>query len=229
MKVTYYGQSCLSVQAAGKVLLFDPFIRKNPLAKDVDVERIWADYILVTHGHFDHIADAVEIAKRTHATVIANYEVGNWLIKQGVAEEKVHLLNPGGGYDFPFGRAKSVVAVHSSTMPDGSPGGNPGGFVVETADGNFYHAGDTALTYDMKLIGEGPGRLKWAALPIGDNFTMGMDDAVRAADFIQCDRILGVHYDTFPPIKIDHEQARRVFTAAGKDLVLMGIGETLDL
>ncbi len=228
MKVTYYGQSCLTVEVAGKILLFDPFIRANPLAKDVDVKAIWADYILVTHGHYDHIDDAVDIARRTQAVVIANFEVGSWLGKQGVAGDKLRPMNHGGGANFPFGRVKYVNAVHSSTMPDGTPGGNPGGFVIESADGNFYHAGDTALTYDLKLIGEAT-RLKWAALPIGDNFTMGMDDAVRAADFIKCDRILGVHYDTFPPIKIDHEQARRVFTAAEKDLVLMGIGETLDL
>ncbi len=228
MKVTYYGQSCLSVDVAGTILLFDPFIRKNPLAKDVDAEAIRADFILVTHGHFDHIDDAADIARRTGATLIANFEVGGWLQKQGVAGDKIHLMNHGGAFAFAFGRVKYVNAIHSSTMPDGTPGGNPGGFVVESADGNFYHAGDTALTYDMQLIGDAT-RLKWAALPIGDNFTMGVDDAVRAAAFIRCDRILGIHYDTFPPIKIDHEEARRKFTAAEKDLVLMGIGETLDL
>ncbi len=228
MKVTYYGQSCLSVEIGGNRLLFDPFIRKNPLAKDVDVEAIRADYILVTHGHLDHIDDAADIAKRTQATVIANYEVGLWLQKQGVAESKIHLMNHGGAFGFPFGRVKSVNAIHSSTLPDGTPGGNPSGFVVESADGNFYHAGDTALTYDMQLIGEAT-RLKWAALPIGDNFTMGVDDAIRAAEFTKCSRVLGIHYDTFPPIRLNHEDARRKFAAAEKDLVLMGIGETLDL
>ena len=227
MNVTYYGQSCLAVEVAGTILLFDPFIRKNALARHVDVEAIRADYILVTHGHTDHIDDAADIARRTGAMVIANFEVGEWLGKQGVAEDKIHAMNHGGGDNFPFGRVKYVNAIHSSTMPDGTPGGNPGGFVVETADGNFYHSGDTALTMDMQLIGQAT-RLQWAALCIGDNFTMGIDDAVRAADFIRCDRILGIHYDTFPPIRIDHDQARQRFSAAGKHLILMGIGETLD-
>ena len=226
MQITYHGHSCLSTLVSGKTLLFDPFIRQNELAKHVDVEAIRADYILVTHGHFDHIDDAVDIAGRTGATVIANFEVGEWLKGKGVA--KVHSMNHGGGFNFPFGRVKYVNAVHSSRLPDGTPGGNPGGFVIESEDGNFYHSGDTALTMDMQLIGQAT-RLRFAALCIGDNFTMGIDDAIRAADFVQCDRVLGLHYDTFPPIRIDHEEARRRFSAAGKDLVLMGIGETLDL
>jgi len=225
MKVIYYGHACFSVAVGGKTLLFDPFITGNPLAKAIDVKSVPADFILVSHGHDDHVDDAVAIAKRTHALVIANFEVANWLEQQGAP--RVHALNHGGGYSFDFGRAKLVNAIHSSTMPDGTYGGNPGGFVVETAEGNFYYCGDTALTLDMKLIGEST-RLKFAALCIGDNYTMGPDDAVKAAEFVRCNEILGVHYDTFPPIKLDHAAAREKFKAAGKNLYLLRIGGTRD-
>ena len=223
MNVTYYGHACFSVEIAGKHLLFDPFITPNPLAKAIDVKKIPADFIFVTHGHDDHIADAVKLAKRTEALVIAPFEVANWLEKKGAPE--VHAMNPGGGFNFGFGRARSVVAVHSSSLPDGSYGGIPGGFVIESKAGNFYYSGDTALTCDMKLIGE-ETKLDWAALCIGDNFTMGAAEAVRAAKFIRCQKILGVHYDTFPQIKIDHAQAKATFKAAGKTLHLMKIGAT---
>jgi len=225
MKVSYYGHACFSVVVGGKMLLFDPFITGNPLAKNIDVKKVPADFILVSHGHDDHVGDAVEIAKRTGALVIANYEVATWLNQKGAP--RVHPLNHGGGFQFDFGRAKFVNAIHSSSLPDGTFGGNPGGFVVESADGNFYYSGDTALTLDMKLIGESV-KLKFAALCIGDNFTMGPDDAVKAAGFIRCNEILGVHFDTFPPIKIDHAAAKEKFKAAGKNLHLLRIGETRD-
>ena len=148
-----------------------------------------------------------------------------WFGKQGL--QKTHPLNHGGGWRFDFGRVKFVNAIHSSSLPDGTYGGNPGGFVVESKEGNFYHCGDTALTLDMKLIGEST-RLAFAALCIGDNFTMGIDDAIRAADFVRCDEILGLHYNTFPPIQIDMPAAIAKFKAARKNLHLLRIGESHD-
>ena len=225
MKVTYYGHACFSVVVRGQILLFDPFISGNPLAKAVEANSVPADFILVSHGHDDHVGDTLAIAQRTKAPVIAGFEVGEWFLQQGAP--RVHTLNHGGGYNFVFGRVKYVNAIHSSTLPDGSSGGNAGGFVIESADGNFYFSGDTALTLDMKLIGESTP-LKFAALCIGDNFTMGPDDAVQAAEFVRCNEILGVHYDTFPPIKINHDLAVEKFRAAGKTLHLLQPGEAYD-
>ncbi|HEU6448323.1 MAG TPA: metal-dependent hydrolase [Verrucomicrobiae bacterium] len=223
MKVTYYGHSSFLVEAGGRKLLFDPFITPNPAAKSIDIKQIRPDYILVSHGHGDHVTDVVAIAKNSHATVIAGYEVAMWLNKNGA--EKTHGMNHGGSFQFDFGRVKLTAAIHSSSMPDGSYGGNPAGFVVETKAGNFYYSGDTALTMDMKLIGESTG-LKFAALCIGSNFTMDVSDAIKAAEFVRCDEIIGMHYDTFPPIKIDHAVAKEKFKAAGKNLHLLAIGET---
>jgi len=225
MKTTYYGHSCFAVQTGSRTLLFDPFISPNPLAKAIDVNQVRADYILLTHGHVDHIADAVGIAQLTGAQVIANFEVANWCLKQGVT--KVHHMNHGGRARFDFGTVKLVNAIHSSSLPDGTFGGNPGGFVVESDEGNFYCSGDTALTLDMKLIGEST-KLKFAALCVGDNFTMGPEDALKASDFVQCDQVLGLHFDTFPPIKIDHRAATDLFAARGKKLHLLSPGETRD-
>lgn len=225
MKVTYYGHSCFAVETAGRTLLFDPFITPNELAHSIDINKVRADFILISHGHFDHLADAVTIAKRTGAMVISNYEITVWLGQQGLT--KTHPLNHGGGARFDFGRAKFTPAIHSSGLPDGSYGGNPGGFLVETTEGAFYYSGDTALTYDMKLIGEST-RLRFAALPIGDNFTMGVEDAIKAAEFVCCDEILGLHFNTFPPIRIDLAEAVRKFRAAHKNLHLLQLGERRD-
>ena len=223
MKVTYYGHSCFAAQVANKTLLFDPFITGNELAKAIDVNTVPADYILISHGHEDHMADAAAIARRTGATIVSNYEVTVWFNKQGL--QKTHPLNHGGGWRFEFGRVKFVNAIHSSSLPDGTYGGNPGGFVVESGDGNFYYSGDTALTLDMKLIGEST-RLTFAALCVGDNFTMGIDDAIRAAEFVRCQEILGLHYNTFPPIQIDPAAAIEKFKAAQQLLHLLLPGET---
>jgi L-ascorbate metabolism protein UlaG (beta-lactamase superfamily) len=224
MNITYYGHSCFGVEISGKHLLFDPFISPNELAKKIDVNAVKADYILVSHGHEDHIADAVSIATRTGAKVIAAWEVVAWLEKKGV--KNVHPMNTGGKVKLEFGNVKCVAAVHSSSLPDGTYGGNPMGFVVESRDGNFYYAGDTALTYDMKLIGN-YRKIDFAFLPIGDNFTMGVDNAIIACDFISCGDIIGMHYDTFGYIKIDKQEAEKKFRGAGKNLTLMEIGSTL--
>ena len=226
MRVYYYGHSCFLIEVNGKKLLFDPFISENPLAKAIDLNSIKADYILVSHGHWDHIADAVKLAKQTGAVVISNYEIGTWLEKQGV--KRIHQMNTGGHWIFDFGKVKCVQAIHSSSLPDGSYGGNPMGFLIETSTGNFYYAGDTALHYDMKLIGDYK-KMNFAFLPLGNNFTMGIDNAVIASDFIKCDKIIGMHYDTFDKIMIDHKEAKHKFEMSGKDLLLMKIGESRDL
>ena len=221
MKLTYYGHSCFGVEVDGTHLLFDPFVSPNPKAAAIDIKKIPADYILVSHGHFDHVADVVEIAKRTGATLVANWEIAEWFGKQGV--EKTHAMNIGGAKEFSFGRVKMTNSVHSSSMPDGSYGGNSGGFLVETKQGHFYYSGDTALTRNMKLIGDSAS-LKFAVLCIGDNFTMGPEDAARAATYVEAQDVVGVHYDTFPPIEIDHHEAIRAFTDRGSTLHLLEIG-----
>jgi len=226
MKLTYYGQSCFVVQAGGKNLLFDPFITPNELAKNIRIGDIKADYILLSHGHSDHTADAVQIAKQNNATIVAAFEVAEWMNKQGV--EKYHPMNIGGKWTFEFGTVRCTNAVHSSNMSDGSYGANPMGFIVSTTEKTFYYSGDTALTMDMQLI-PGWGKLDFAVLPIGDNFTMGYEDAVIAAEMIQCRKIVGVHYDTFGFIKIDHEKAKKAFTDAGLNLHLIKIGESIEL
>jgi L-ascorbate metabolism protein UlaG (beta-lactamase superfamily) len=224
MNITYYGHSCFGVAINGKNLLFDPFVSANSLAAKIDINQIPADYILISHGHEDHILDAERIAKRTQATVICNYEIGLWLERKGVT--RILSMNIGGKARLDFGNVKCVVAQHSSSLPDGAYGGNPMGFVIESSETNFYYAGDTALTYDMKLIGDFR-KIDFAFLPIGDVYTMSVDNAIIACDFIDCDYIIGMHYNTYEPIRIDTDDAVRKFSRAGKRLTLMEIGETI--
>lgn len=226
MKLTYLGHSCFQLLIKGKIILFDPFISFNELAKGIDVTRIEADYIFLSHGHADHIADAVGIAKRTGAKTVANWEIHEWLNKQGVSN--THPMNTGGKWEFEFGTVKAVVAQHSSGLPDGSYGGNPLGFLFLTEEANFYYSGDTGLTLDMQLIPKW-AKLDFALLPIGDNFTMDVADALICADFIQCKTVVGMHYNTFGFIKIDHEAAIGTFRSAGKSLLLPAIGSSLDI
>jgi len=228
MKVTYYGHSCFSVQCGGKTLLVDPFITPNPLAASVEIASLKPDYILLSHGHFDHVADVEAIARQSGATLVGNYEVLQWFAAKGL--EKGHPMNSGGGWTFDFGRVTFTAAVHSSSMPDGSYGGQPGGFLVETPEGAFYYSGDTSLTRDIELVASSlkPGSLKFAALCIGDNFTMGVIDAVTAAGWLGCSEIVGVHYDTFPLIEIDHAAAKKAFSESSRNLHLMSVGEEKD-
>ncbi len=226
MKITFFGQNTLAIQISGKHILVDPFITDNPLAKDkIDPLSLQADYILLTHAHFDHVQDAETIAKHTGAKIISNYEIAMHYQAKGI---NVHPMNHGGSWQFDFGKVKYVNAVHTSSFEDGRYGGQPGGFVIEGEHKNIYIAGDTALTMDMKLIPL-QTRLDLAILPIGDNFTMGIDDAIIASDFVQCDKILGVHYDTFGFIEINHEEAKKKFFDAGKDLMLLEVGESIEL
>ncbi|MBK5271610.1 MAG: metal-dependent hydrolase [Bacteroidia bacterium] len=226
MKLTFYGQSCFSVELNNKHLLFDPFISGNELAKDVNIATIQADYILLSHGHSDHTADCITIAQSTGAQVICNWEIHEWLFKHGVSN--THPMNIGGSWNYGDFIAKCTVAHHSSSLPDGSYGGNPMGFIIYTQEGNFYYSGDTALTLDMQLIPNW-AKLNFAVLPIGDNFTMSYTDAVSATQMIGCTNIVGVHYDTFDYIRIDHEKAKKAFADAGCKLYLPEIGKTISI
>lgn len=226
MNITYYGQSCFTVNINGYKLLFDPFISANPIAQHIDVNSIEADFILISHGHFDHIADAEAIAKRTKAQVICSWEIFEWLGKKGV--ENIHPMNTGGEWHFEFGLLKCLVANHSSGLPDGAYGGNPMGFAVTAWNETFYYSGDTGLTYDMKMVGEFI-KPSVALLPIGGNFTMGYKDAAIAAQWSGVSKVIGLHYDTFPYIVIDKEAAKQHFAENGIELILLEIGSTITI
>lgn len=225
MKYTYYGQSCFLLEAGGRKFLFDPFISPNKLAKHIDISKIEADYILVSHGHGDHVADLVALAAQTNAQVIGMPEVIDWAEAKGV--KNTHSMNYG-AQKFEFGKLRMVWAAHSSSMPDGSYGGNPAGFVLETAGKTIYFAGDTSLTIEMKLLAD-LYQLDYAILPIGGNYTMDVDDALIATKYFECDKVIGVHYNTFPVIEIDTNEALAKFNRENKTLLLPAIGETIDL
>ena len=194
----FHGHGTYTLTVDGTRLLIDPFFSNNPVA-DVTADNVEADYILVTHGHFDHVGDLVAVANRLGALVICNVEIAGWLGRQGV--NNTHAQHIGGGYRHPFGYLKFTVAHHGSGLPDGSYGGNPAGFLLRTDRHRVYLAGDTALFSDMQFLGE--ENLDLAVLPIGDNFTMGPDDALRAAEWVKARNYIPVHYDTWPPIVQD--------------------------
>jgi L-ascorbate metabolism protein UlaG (beta-lactamase superfamily) len=225
VKLTWYGHACFLFETGSHKILTDPFLTGNPLAP-VAAEDVQADAIVISHGHGDHVGDAVAIAKRTGAKVIANFEIYNWLGKQGL--ENLHPQHIGGSCDHGWGRLKLTIAHHGSQLPDGSDGGNPAGLLFYLEGKKIYHACDTGLFYDMKLIGE--EGIDLAILPIGDNFTMGPDDAVRAVKLIAPAKVVPIHYDTFDVIKQDPDKwAKRVKAETDARPVVMKPGETLTL
>jgi L-ascorbate metabolism protein UlaG (beta-lactamase superfamily) len=200
MNITWFGHNCWSIETAGKTILLDPFLNDSPTAP-VKADAVKADFILLSHGHEDHVGDTVAIAKRTGAAVLANFEVGQWLSKKGVDGDKIVGLNPGGGVQQPFGHVKFTIAHHSSSMPDGTYGGVAGGFLLTLDGARVYFACDTALFLDMKLIAT--GGLDLAVLPIGDRFTMGPGDAIDAVKLLNPKRVAPCHYNTWPMIAQD--------------------------
>ena len=227
MNITWLGHSCFLIQVGKVEVLVDPFLEESPTAP-VKAGEVAADFVLLTHGHFDHVGDATSIAKRTGATVVANFEICEWLKTQGLEEEKVVALNLGGGVDLSFGRVKMTPALHSSGLPDGSYGGEAGGFLLELEGKRVYLAGDTALMLDMKLIGM--GGLDLAVLPIGDRFTMGPDDSLEAIKLLNPRCVIPCHYNTWPPIAQDAAGwADRVRQQTAAEPVVLAPGETFSL
>lgn len=226
MTITFLGHASLLLSTGEYELLVDPFISGNSLAADkINIQDLDPDYILITHAHKDHVLDVEAIASASKAVIVSNFEIASYYGNKGY---EVHPMSHGGCWNFDFGKLKYTNAIHTSSFPDGTYGGQPGGFIISAAGKQIYIAGDTALTMDMKLIPM-THTLDLAILPIGDNFTMGVDDAVLASDFIGCSRVLGYHYDTFGYIEIDHQKAVATFEKADKQLYLLEIGESINV
>lgn len=223
--IRWLGHSAFHIQTPESSLLIDPFFTGNPKAPD-NAKDIRADFILVSHGHGDHVGDALEIAKRDNATIITNYEIAGWFESKGV---KAHGMQHGGGFQFPFGRCKLTLAFHGSALPDGSNGGNPAGFLITFNNGKtFYDAADTGLFGDMRLIGD--HKIDLAALPIGDNYTMGPEDALKAVEFLRPGRVIPIHYNTFPIIEQDsHKWAHHVRSLTTCQALVLEIGGSVEL
>lgn len=217
VSVTWHGHATLSMDVSGTKVLIDPFFTDNPLC-NVDADKTSADYILITHGHGDHVGDAVSIAKRCDSLVISNFEICSWMAAQG--HDNVHAQHIGGGYQHPFGHVKLTLAFHGSALPDGSYGGMPAGFLLTVEGKKIYIAGDTALFSDMQLIGQ--AGLDLAIIPIGDNFTMGPDDAFQAVKFLKAKTVMPYHYNTWEPIEQDVSAwAEKV--RSGSDAAVVGL------
>ncbi len=223
MKLTFHGHSCFTLEIGNKTILIDPFLEGNPQSK-IKADELTADFILLTHAHADHSADVESIGKRTGALLLGIWEISEYYEKKGL---NTHPLNIGGTKDLGFIKVKMVNAVHSSSFPNGEYGGSAAGFVVYNEETCIYFAGDTALTLDMQLIPMTCPPLDIAVLPIGDNFTMGYEEALIASDFIHCERIVGCHYDTFPYIVLDKEAAIARFIEEGKELILLEPGQSI--
>ncbi|MBS1553265.1 MAG: metal-dependent hydrolase [Bacteroidetes bacterium] len=222
-KLIYHGHSFLEVILNEHKIYVDPFITGNPLC-DLKPENASCNYIILTHGHADHFGNTIEIARGNDVKVIATAELSYYLEAKGVS---THAMNLGGSFQFPFGRVKLTLAHHSSSTPDGTYAGDPAGILLSAGDKTVFHAGDTALFYDMKLIGD-YHKIDYAFLPVGDNFTMGIDDAVKAAEFLNAETIIPVHYNTFEIIKADANEFKRKIESIGKKCIVMNAGDEIN-